>query len=301
MRPRYVKLPDGRFAKPQVSRVEQYLRTHLPAGANATIPRATPEHPSLESPVELDVERLSGREILLCGAGSVGSYLAHFLSVASVILHVVDFKKVENKHLVAGRTTYTPRDLGLLKVETLKRRIEGDHPGTRVRPYPCNVAQFADSDLKALFQRCLIVVLAIDDPEQIIRVADLAYPLVVLLQAAMHARGHSSHIIISIPHVTPCLRCSLEISDPHDITRLDREPSASGDIVTLANMAANFALDLACSKVTGQRITRWDVSKNRIYLSNPRDETVNPDSPGLKLDRVQSRPECPICNHHVPS
>lgn len=300
MRPRYVKLPDGRFAKLQVSRVEQYLRTHLPSGANATIPRVTPGHPSLESPVELDLERVSSQEILLCGAGSVGSYLASFLAIASVILHVVDFKRVEEKHLVAGRTTYTRRDLGLPKVEALKRRIQEDHPGTRVRPYPCNVSQFADSDLKAMFQRCLIVVLAIDDPEQIIRVADLAYPLVVLLQAAMHARGHSSHIIISIPHVTPCLRCSLEISDPHDITRLDSEPSVTGDIVTLANMAANFALDLACSKVTGQRITRWDVSKNRIYLSNHRDEQVSPDGPGLKLDRAQSRPECPICNHHVP-
>ncbi len=300
MRPRYVKLPDGRFAKPQVSRVERYLRTRLPAGANATLPREAPGQPPAASPVELDWERLSGREIILFGAGSVGSYLAHFLSVASVILHVVDFKCVEEKHLVAGRTTYTPRDLGLLKVEALKRRIEEDRPGTRVRPYPCNVAQFADSDLKALFRRCLIVVLAIDDPEQLVRVGDLAYPLVVLLQAAMHARGHSSHIMISIPHVTCCLRCTLGISSPREITRLDREPSASGDIVTLANTAANFALDLASSQISGQRIPRWDVSKNRIYISNRLDETVNPDSPGLKLDRVQSRPECPICNHPVP-
>lgn len=301
MRPRYVKLPDGRFAKPQVSRVEQYLRTHLPAGANATLPREAPGQPPAASPVELDWERLSGREIILFGAGSVGSYLAHFLSVASVILHVVDFKCVEEKHLVAGRTTYTPRDLGLLKVEALKRKIEEDHPGTRVHPYPCNAAQFADSDLTAMFQRCLIVVLAIDDPEQLIRVADLAYPLVVLLQAAMHARGHSSHIMISIPHVTPCLRCTLGISSPRDITRLDSEPSASGDIVTLANMAANCTLDLASSEITGQRIPRWDVSKNRIYLANRRDGILASDGPGLHYERAQRRPGCPICNHHVPS
>jgi molybdopterin/thiamine biosynthesis adenylyltransferase len=299
MRHNYIKLPDGKFAKPQISKLEQYLRA-LPAVRVASVRGTSPSQHD-DSPTDLDLTCLSEYEIILFGAGSVGSYLARFLAVANLILHVVDFKRVEDKHLIEGRTTYTAKDLGQFKVEALKRRIEADHPGTQVRPYPCNVAQFTDADLIAVCRRCLIAILAIDDPEQIIRIGDLAYPRAVLLQAAMHARGHSSHIIISMPRVTPCLRCTLGIRNPHDIHRLDREPAHSLDIVNLAQNAASFALDLACSKVTGQRITRWDICKNCIYITTQRDSTVSPDGPGLHFESAQRRPGCPVCDDRKPS
>jgi molybdopterin/thiamine biosynthesis adenylyltransferase len=295
MRRKHTKLPDGKFAEPRVSKLEQYLKARALVAANAPIAPRTLPRSAGDSPADFGMQCLSGCEIIIFGAGSVGSYLAPFVTVADLILHVVDFKRVEDKHLIEGRTTYTAEDLGQFKVEALKRRIEADHPGTQVRSYPCNVAQFTDADLTAMFRRCLIAILAIDDPEQIIRIGDLAYPLVQQLQAAMHARGHSSHIIISMPHVTPCLRCTLGIRNPHDIRRLDRERAHSLDIVNLAQNAATFALDLACSKVTGQRITRWDVSKNRIYITTRRDSTVSPDGPGLYFERAQRRPWCPVC------
>jgi molybdopterin/thiamine biosynthesis adenylyltransferase len=289
-----------------MSRLEEYLRASqsFTAGdGSVASPPMSPTHRRGDvGATDFDRQCLAGQEIVLFGAGSVGSYLAHFLAIARLILHVIDFKRVEEKHLREGRTAYRGEDLGLLKVDALKRRLESDYPGIRVQPYPCDVAQFTDTDLTAMFQQCVIAILAIDDPEQMIRVADLAYPLVQLLQVAMHRRGHSSHIIVSVPHVTPCLRCTLGISSPREIRRLDSELSSSGDIVTLANTAANFALDLACSKVTGQHITRWDVSKNRIYLANRRDGAVSPDGPGLHYERVQRRwPGCPICNNRTPS
>jgi molybdopterin/thiamine biosynthesis adenylyltransferase len=185
--------------------------------------------------------------------------------------------------------------LGLFKVEALKRRIETDCSGALVRPYPCNVSQFTTSDLKALFQRCLIVILAIDDPEQVIRVSDLAYPIVELMQVAMHRRGMSSHIIISIPGRTPCLRCTLQISSARQMHRLDSERANSLDIMNLAQHAATFATDMACCKVTGRRITRWDTSKNLIYIANTREE-LNPVGPGLHFESSQRRPGCSICN-----
>ena len=300
MRPRYFKMPDGRLAKSRATRLEQYLRDNQPppaaaGGFTTSRPSSRPYRQSEDGSADVDFDRLSGYEIVLFGTGSVGSYLAGFLAIVSFILHVVDFKRVEPKHLKNGRTIYTPEDLGLFKVEALKRRIEADHPGTQVRAYPCNVAQFTESDLTALFRRCLVVLLAIDDPEQLVRIADLAYPLVELLQAAMHARGHSSHLICTIPGRTACLRCALEIRNPNDIRRLDSEPSASGHIVTLANTAANFALDLAYSKVTGQPITRWDITKNLIYIANTT-QPISPDGPGLHYEGSQRRPGCPICN-----
>ncbi len=305
MKHRYVKLPDGRLAPAQMSRLERHLRNARSlaggAGSVASHPASPVSRRGDVDTADFDTQCLSGQEIILFGAGSVGSYLAHFLMVARLILHVVDFKRVEDKHLREGRTTYREEDLGRFKVDALKRRIESDYPGVQVRPYPCDVAQFTDADLTAMFRRCLVAIVAIDDPEQLVRVADLAYPLVQLLQAAMHGRGHSSHMIISVPRMTPCLRCTLRISGPQDIRRLDREPSASGDIVTLANTAANFAKDLACSKVTGQQITRWDISKNRIYIAHRCDDSVSPDGPGLVYERAQRRPGCPICNNHMPS
>lgn len=305
MKRKRVRLPDGRFVQTQRSRLEQYLRDARSATGSA---RSVASHPGSPASRRADVgtadfnlQCLAGKEIVLFGAGSVGSYLAHFLAVAPVILHVVDFKRVEEKHLREGRTTYREEDLGLLKVDALKRHLESDHPGVQVQPYPCNVAQFTDADLIAMFRQCLVAILVIDDPEQLIRVADLAYPLVQLIQASMHRGGHSSHIIISIPQVTACLRCTLRIAGPQDIRRLDREPSATGDIVTLANTTANFSKDLACSTVTGRRITRWDISKNRIYIAHRCDDSVSPDGWAPHYESGQRRPGCPICNHRMPS
>jgi molybdopterin/thiamine biosynthesis adenylyltransferase len=303
-----IKMPDGRFARPQIRKLELYLRGRKSQRASAERP-VTPgreqRHTSssnLRSNYnhgEFDTDRLSGHEIAILGAGSVGSYLAYFMAVAGLVLHIIDFKKVEPKHLRGRRTIYTSDSLGLFKVEALKRKIESDRSGALVRTYPCNVSQFSASDLKAMFQRCLIVILAIDDPEQIVRVSDLAYAIVELMQVAMHARGRSSHIIISMPGLTPCLRCTLQISSARDIHRLDSEPANSLDIMNLAQYAATFATDIACSKVTGRRITRWDTRKNLIYITNTREE-LSPVGPGLHYESSQKRPGCSICNNKMP-
>jgi molybdopterin/thiamine biosynthesis adenylyltransferase len=300
---KWFKMPDGRFAKPQIRKLELYLKSRRPQSIverpippNRPLQRASsPDSQSNDNPGQSDQELLSGHEIAILGAGSVGSYLAYFMAVVGLLIHIIDFKKIEPKHLRGRRTVYTSESLGLFKVEALKRRIEADHFGSLVRPYPCNVSQFTTSDLRAMFQRCLIVILAIDDSKQIIRVSDLAYPIVELMQVAMHRRGRSSHIIISIPGLTPCLRCTLQISSARDIHRLDSEPANSLDIMNLAQHAATFATDMACSKVTGRRITRWDISKNLIYIANTREE-LSPVGPGLHFESSQRRPGCSICN-----
>jgi hypothetical protein len=305
---KWFKMPDGRFAKPQIRKLELYLKSRRPQGTvvERPVPPGGPlqgapssDLPSDDNPGQFDPETLSGHEIAILGAGAVGSYLAFFMAVAGLVLHIIDFKKVEPKHLRGRRTVYTPDCLGLFKVEALKRRIEADRAGALVRTYPCNVSQFTMSDLKAMFQRCLIVILAIDDPEQIVRVGDLAYAIVELMHVAMHARGKSSHIITSAPGLTPCLRCTLQISTARDIHRLDREPANSLDIMNLAQHAATFATDIAYSKVTGCRITRWDTSKNLIYIANTREE-LSPGGPGLHYESSQKRPGCSVCNNKMP-
>ena len=78
MRRKHTKLPDGRFAKPQVSRLEQYLRARGLVAANATVAPRAPAQSADDSPADFGMQCLSGREIILFGAGSVGSYLAPF-------------------------------------------------------------------------------------------------------------------------------------------------------------------------------------------------------------------------------
>jgi hypothetical protein len=296
-------MPDGRFARPTVHKLELFLKNTLPLRAPAwdvvPLPQDSPASSARQPPDyhtrDFNPERLQGREVTIFGAGSVGSYLAYFLAIARLILHVIDCKKVEYKHVRDGRTIYDSSSIGLFKVEALKRKVEADRLGASIRTYPFNVAELTMQELRVMFQRSLLVVVAIDDPEQLLRVSDLAYPIVELIQVAMHRQALSGHVALSIPFATPCLRCTLGIDNSQDIHRLDGEPGNSLDIVNVAQHAARIAIDIMYSKVTGQSITRWDPSKNLIYIANTQQE-LSPDGPGLHYENTLRRPECLICN-----
>lgn len=301
----WIKTPNGRCVRKRPSRLELFLKDNEPplaTGQDVSFDLETTTPSSAQEPdyhtADSDPRKLHGGEVTVLGAGSVGSYLAYFLAVYGLVLNVIDPKKVEYKHVRGGRTAYDSASCGLFKVEALKRKIEADHLGATVRPYPFDVAEITTPDLRDMFERSLVVVLVIDDPVQILRVSDLAYPVVEVVQAAMHRQGKSSHIAISVPLVTPCLRCTLDISEATDITRLDSEPADSLSIICLAQAAAAFVQDIASSRVTGQPITRWDVSKNLIYISNTTQE-ISPDGPGITYEGSRKRPLCPIC-HNVP-
>ena len=245
-----------------------------------------------------DIERLVGFEVTILGAGSVGSYLAYFLAAASLILNIIDFKKVEYRHTTGGRTVYKAATAGLYKVNALKQIIEGDRLGATVNPLPYNVAEINDTELKALFARSALVVIAIDDPAQLLRAADLAYPMVEYIQVALQSGAKSGYIAVSAPFATPCLRCTLDIDSHDDIQRLDSEPANSFDIVTVAQLAAKVAVDIIYSKATGQNITRWDTSKNLIYVANTRQQ-LSPEGPGIIMEGSSKRHNCPTCSNHT--
>jgi hypothetical protein len=197
---------------------------------------------------------------------------------------------------MGGRTIYDPTQVGLKKVYAFKQKIDRDFPGTIINALPYHTAEIPDSQIKSLLSRSLVVVLAIDDPDQIIRIGNLSYPTTEFVQPAMHAKGESGHIAVCVPFVTPCLRCTLGIDSAKDITRLDSEPANSLDIAAVAQQAARITLDIAYSKVTGQAITRWDTSKNLIYITNTKQE-LSPDGPGIRFEGSRRRPGCSICDN----
>ena len=152
-----------------------------------------------------------------------------------------------------------------------------------------------NTELKSLFGRSAIVILAIDDSAQFLRTADLAYPLVEFIQVALHRGATSAHVVISVPFVTPCLRCTLNIDSANDIHRLDSESANSFDIVTASQLASKTAVDIMYSKATGKDIARWDTSKNLIYIANQKCQ-LSPDGPGICFEGSLKRPGCPTCN-----
>ena len=302
---KWIRLPNGRLVKQRPNKLELFLAENeslipfrmgsidFPMDDSTGSAGQRQQHYNTKN---FDNRKLFGCEITVIGAGAVGGYISYFLGPAHPSLNTIDFKKVEFRHTQNGRTIYEPTMVGFRKVNALKQKLERDYPGTKTNIYFYNIAEIPDIELTAMFARSFVVVLAIDDPKQILRVSDLAYPLVELIQVGMQAGGRSGHIAISVPFYTPCLRCTLGIDGPENIHQLHSESANSWDIMTVAQQAARIAIDIMYSKATGQHITRWDTSKNLIYIANTRQELC-PDGPGLLFESSQkSRPGCSICN-----
>jgi molybdopterin/thiamine biosynthesis adenylyltransferase len=299
---KYIKMPHGGLIRKTTGKLKLFLAenttTQIPEHVFDFAVRQSdydPENNRTDYKLQLfGIHKIAGLDVTAFGAGSVGCYLCHFLGAAQLRLNVIDFKNVEAKHTQGGRTVYEATQIGLNKVDALKQKIERDHLGCSVNPLAFNVGEIPDNELKSLFARSALVIIAIDDPAQILRINDLAYPIVEFIQVALHRGAQSGHIAISIPFVTPCLRCTLGINGHEDIHRLDSEPANSFDIVTAAQLAAKIAVDILYSKATGQDITRWDTAKNLIYIANTR-QTLSPEGPGIIMEGSSKRPDCPIC------
>jgi molybdopterin-synthase adenylyltransferase len=68
------------------------------------------------------VERLSAAQIVLCGAGAVGSNLADTLArQGAARLRVIDFDRVEERNV--ANQLYTLEDVGAFKVEALRHQL----------------------------------------------------------------------------------------------------------------------------------------------------------------------------------
>jgi molybdopterin/thiamine biosynthesis adenylyltransferase len=234
-------------------------------------------------------------EVLLFGAGSGGSHLASCLGHANLQLKVIDPKPVEEKHLQGGRTWYERQHIGMLKPFALKQKLERLYPGTEVTPLPYDLAEISNHDLTGMLTECDLAIIAIDDPVQIERLSDLAYHRVELIQQAMHAGAASGHIAISIPLVTPCLKCTLNISKNNPIRRLNSEPGSGMDILAISQATARIALEILYCKVSGKTIQRWDPTKNLLFISNTKQQ-ISPDGMGMIWEDSKKRPGCPVCN-----
>jgi molybdopterin/thiamine biosynthesis adenylyltransferase len=259
----------------------------------SALPAAAANTPASKEVISSEI--LGGSEILILGAGAVGGYAARALAPFGVVINLVDFDVIDAKHTRNGRTIYEPAQVHKKKVLAAKYLIEREFPQTTVNPYLYNVMDIPDTELIRLAKQAMAVINAIDDTAAMLRINDLCYPITEVLYPALHTRAASGHIILTIPHMSACLRCSLDINSSGDIRTLHGEIGLGLDIKTVANYSAVIAAEIIRSKKTGQPIERWDMTRTIFYIANKRDP-LSPDGPGVHLEKAEKRPGCPICS-----
>jgi len=251
MKRKWLKTPNGKLVRCRPDKLKLFLRQSeaLPVAKTTNIPTVDKVESKGRirrsySTEDFDPDQLAGLEVTVFGAGSVGGYCALYLAPARPTINIIDPKEVQARHTTGGRTIYSPFMVGRKKVKAAKQQIEHSCPGARVIPYPYDVREMPDIEINRILARSAVVIIAIDDAVQILRLSRLGYPIIELLQVGIQAQGRSGHIAISAPSTTPCLACTLNIDSPADIHRLDTEPANAWDIINVAQQAARIAVDI---------------------------------------------------------
>lgn len=303
--PKRVKLPDGKVLPCRPDPMERYLTQvsdqRLAESFVSLPPEGPQQHRQRSDSVDpgeqvLDTTRLEGCEVVIIGAGTVGSNTAYLLAAAaSLVIHLIDFDNITFQNTRGGRTIYTPGQVRQKKVFAAKERIKRDFPACTVHPYQCNVMDLQESELRRLAKKAAIVINAIDDAAGMLYVNNVLYWLVELLFPALHSGAHTGQIILTFPYASACLRCCLGINSAAQIRTLHGEPALASDIRTVANYCVTIAMEIMFSKVTASPTQQWDITKNIFYFANRR-EPLSPDGPGVHLQRAEKRQGCPICS-----
>jgi len=291
--PDRIKLPNGKV----INRSTDPLREQLSQPADKDQQQQGQKPPDSDGHYHQSFE-LGGRKpgILMIGAGAVGSHLAFSLaSACDCNFLLVDYDKVDIKHTRRARTIYSQDQAGKDKVYAARDTIEKTFPDSQVHPFPFNVMDLQDAALINLASHSQIVINAIDDPEAMLKINDLLYSLTEIVFVALHTRADTGHIIVTIPWATACIRCCLDIDEPDQIQTLHSEPALSLDIKNITNYCASIALEIIKSKLTGNPIERWDITRNIFYFVNKRQE-ISPDGPGIYMHTGKKRKNCPVCN-----
>ncbi len=152
-------------------------------------------------------EKALSKKVVFVGLGGVGAPIVETLARVG-IEHIVliDPDRVEVKNL--NRVGYSAEDVGLLKVEALKRRIERMFKNHRVyiEAIPENVT---DIDLNSIMSDADLVVSSPDSIVARLFVNDVCVEeRVPLVDTGFTIDGLRGHVRVIIPGETACLRCT---------------------------------------------------------------------------------------------
>jgi len=198
------------------------------------------------------VGALSGRRVLIAGAGSVGSRIAEDLVRSGVgAFTVIDPDRVDAPNL--ARTIYSAADIGAPKPDALARRLQAIDPAAVVDRH---ATPLGTTDLPQALAGVSLVIAATDDMTEQALLAHHAYAAgLPLVACALYKKAAAGEVVLSVPAAgTACWWCAVGAGTPSDSYRPDRDyglhgrlagESALGPSVHLvAGVAASAALGL---------------------------------------------------------
>ena len=198
------------------------------------------------------VGALSGRRVLIAGAGSVGSRIAEDLVRAGVgAFTVIDPDRVDAPNL--ARTIYSAADIGAPKPDALARRLRAIDPAAVVDRH---ATPLGATDLPQALAGVSLVIAATDDMTEQALLAHHAYAAELpLVACALYKKAAAGEVVLSVPAArTACWWCAVGAGTPSDSYRPGRDyglhgrlagESALGPSIHLvAGVAASAALGL---------------------------------------------------------
>ena len=198
------------------------------------------------------VASLGPRKVAVFGAGSLGSTIAETMVRNGVsAFHLVDPDRVEAVNL--SRSIYTTADIGCLKVDALADRLHQVNPLAVTRTLSSAVDDGTASDGAAICAWADLVIAVTDDPRAQVILDVLAHEAdTPAVFAGVMPGGHSGEIVITLPGLTTCYRCSagnLRLNAfrgdmDYDSGRIKGAVALGADVAVVAAAAAKTALSL---------------------------------------------------------
>jgi molybdopterin/thiamine biosynthesis adenylyltransferase len=276
----------------------------------------------------LDTPVLSEARVLVCGLGSVGSFVAEELAKAGVTrFMLLDDDRVTVGNL-ARQNFYVP-DAGRLKTRVVAERILGKNPYATIETHEVRIRWETREFLRGLVRQADIVVVSVDNREgrTISNVVCVEEKKPAIFMGASH-RGYKVQVLfVRRPGIDPCYQCFLMSLPPGEKTSglgsatpvvyADRpvpqiEPALSVDLTPMNTMVTKLCVQrLLEGKTTSLRSLDDDLIAPLYLYVNRREgpfERLAPlgfnvgDGPhilswwGVDLKR---NPACPVCGDYV--
>lgn len=238
--------------------------------------------------------RISSSRVVIFGCGAVGGDIALELAMAGVrSLVLVDYDVVERSD-VSRHLLFDLRDVGLPKVESLRRKIREIDPAISVEAI--SEAVRPEEDIEPVIEGCDFVVNTMDEPYIGYTSAKISRICVKHDKPHYIAGGFDAHLAstgeLVIPYVTPCVECyaryfkeSLKgwTPSPHPVENRALE---IGGLSSMSLFSASFAAIEIVKCLSGI------VDMGGSY--KPRGEWLF-DGMTLSYLDVKRDPECPVC------
>lgn len=222
------------------------------------------------------MEKIRKASVCVVGAGGIGNpVLTQFTAMGIGKLKLVDRDVVEISNL-HRQHLYTEDNIGQVKVEAARERLQKINPSVEIEALPISVTKYTAEKIVSGFD---IVIDALDSIEARYTLNDACIKLGIPLIYA-GALGMLGSICTIIPNKSACLRCMFPALDEDDMPTCSTE----GVHPSILYLVAGIQVSEAVKILTGQKPT---LVNNLLYV----------DLGDLTFEKIpmSRHDECPSC------